>query len=91
MSILLNPTNELQPAKRECLPRLSSLNNKTVALLDISKPRGDVFLDRLAARLDELGARTNRYRKPTFTRVAPADLKFQIVNECDVVIEALAD
>ena len=91
MSILLDPTNELQPAQKKRLPRLPSLGGKTVALLDISKPRGDVFLDHLAAKLDELGARTKRYRKPTFTRVAPADLNFQIVSECDVVIEALAD
>ena len=91
MSILLDPTGELQPAQRERLPRPGSLSDKTVGLLDISKPRGDLFLDHLAGKLDELGARVQRYRKPTFTRVAPVDLRHQIVNDCDVVIEALAD
>ena len=91
MSVLLDPTGELQPAQRERLPRPGSLSDKTVGLLDISKPRGDLFLDHLASKLDELGARVQRYRKPTFTRVAPVDLRQQIVNDCDVVIEALAD
>ncbi len=62
-----------------------------VGLLDISKPRGDVFLDRLEARLTGAGARVSRYRKPTFTKPAPVDLRHEISIHCDVVIEALAD
>ncbi len=91
MPTLLDPTSELQPAPREALSRPQSLSDKRVALLDISKPRGDVFLDHLEARLGELGIVSRRYIKPTFTRVAPVDLKHQIVSECDAVIEALAD
>ncbi len=91
MNVLLDPTNELQPAQRQILPRPQSLSGKRVALLDISKPRGDVFLDRLTEHLSDLGVETRRYQKPTFARVAPAELKQQIVNECDLVIEALAD
>ena len=91
MSTLLDPTSELQRAQRESLPRPQSLKDKRVALLDISKPRGDVFVDHLEARLGELGVDSRRYIKPTFTRVAPVDLKHQIVSECDAVIEALAD
>jgi len=91
MSALLDPTSELQRGQREALPRPQSLSDKRVALLDISKPRGDVFLDHLEARLGELGVDARRYIKPTFTRVAPVDLKHQIVSECDAVIEALAD
>ena len=88
---LLDPTSERAPEKRDRLPRPRSLADKRVALLDISKPRGDVFLDRLADQLDGLGIETRRYQKPTFTRVAPADLRHQIASECDLVIEALAD
>ena len=91
MITILDPTGELQPAQRERLPRLPDLAGKTVALLDISKPRGDVFLDRLAQHLGARGVSVRRYGKPTFTRVAPVDLRFQIARECDVVIEALAD
>jgi hypothetical protein len=62
-----------------------------VGLLDISKARGDVFLDRLEARLTETGAKVRRYQKPTFTKPAPVDLRQQIAVECGAVIEALAD
>ena len=91
MTYLLDPTGELQPAQRERLPRLPSLAGKRVALLDISKPRGDIFLDRLEEKLAGLGVEARRFQKPTFTRVAPADLKQEIAGECDAVIEALAD
>ena len=91
MSALLDPTSETRPARREIIPRPQALSGARVALLDISKPRGDVFLDHLAAKLGEMGVDARRYRKPTFTRVAPVDLKHQIASECDVVIEALAD
>ena len=32
-----------------------------------------------------------RYRKPTFAKPAPVDLRHEIATQCDVVIEALAD
>jgi len=88
---LLDPTSERQAAARDALPRPKSLDDKRVALLDISKPRGDVFLDRVQQHLQSLGVDTRRYEKPTFARVAPVDLKQEIVSECDLVIEALAD
>ncbi len=88
---LLDPTSERQPVQRARLPRPESLAEKRIALLDISKPRGDVFLDRLAARLDKMDIETRRYQKPTFTRIAPAELRQRILSECDLVIEALAD
>ncbi len=89
--ILLDPTGERRPARRERVPRAASLAGATLGLLDISKPRGDVFLDRLEARLAERGIRVRRYRKPTFTKPAPVDLRQQIAVECDAVVEALAD
>jgi len=89
--ILLDPTHERSPAIRERLPRLESLSGVNVGLLDISKARGDVFLDRLEARLLETGAKVRRYKKPTFTKPAPVDVRQQIAVECGAVIEALAD
>jgi hypothetical protein len=89
--VVLDPTGELVTAERALVDRPSSLAGKTVGLLDISKPRGDVFLDRLAAGLEARGATVERYRKPTFTKPAPIDLRHEIATTCDVVIEALAD
>ncbi len=76
---------------RQRLDRPATLSGLTVGLLDISKPRGDVFLDRLEERLVDVGASVKRYRKPTFTKPAPVDLRHEIAVECQVVIEALAD
>jgi hypothetical protein len=89
--VILDPGNETRPAQREFLPRPLSIEGKTVGLLDISKPRGDVFLDRLEQRLAAAGATVKRYRKPTFTKPAPIDLRHEIATHCEVVIEALAD
>ena len=88
---VLDPTAERTTAQRPRAPRVESLGGKTVGLLDISKARGDVFLDRLEELLVERGLRVERYRKPTFTKVAPVDLRHEISTRCDVVIEALAD
>ena len=88
---LLDPTHERDPAVRERLPRLARLEGATIGLLDISKARGNLFLDRLEARLQEAGAQTRRYAKPTFTKPAPIDLRQQIAVECSAVVEALAD
>jgi len=89
--VLFDPTAEQAPARRERLSRPASLEGITIGLLDISKARGDVFLDEIEARLKAQNLSVKRFRKPTFARVAPPDLARQIARECDVVIEALAD
>ncbi len=88
---ILDSTSERTVAERQRLDRPATLFGLTVGLLDISKPRGDVFLDRLEERLVGVGANVKRYRKPTFTKPAPVDLRHEISVECQVVIEALAD
>ncbi len=91
MTTILDPTAERTPEHRQPLPRPASLDGMTVGLLDISKPRGEVFIYRPEALLGQRGVTTRRYQKPTFTRVAPVALKQQIATECDLVIESLAD
>lgn len=91
MTILLDPTSERAPAARLRASRLPSIEGRTIGLLDIAKARGDVFLDRLEARLAERGATVLRFRKPTFTKPAPIDLRQEIARRCDAVVEALAD
>ena len=88
---LLDPTAEQSPPLRERAARLSSLEGKTIALLDISKARGDLFLDRVEDKLSRQGVTVKRYKKPTFARVAPTALKQEITSDCHAVIEALAD
>lgn len=90
-SPLLDPTSELKPVSREILPRLTTLKDKIVGLIDISKPRGEEFLDQVELQLVSAGATVLRYSKPTFARIAPVELKQQISVECDAVIQGLAD
>ena len=89
--ILVDPTSETEVAGRKRLPRPASIEGLTVAVLDISKPRGDVFLDRVAELFGERGIEVKRYRKPTVIRPAPLDIQQAIVDECDIVVEGLAD
>ena len=90
-TVVLDPTAGTTLSDRIRSPRPTSLLGVTVGLLDISKPRGDVFLDRVAERLGEQGATILRYAKPTFTKPAPIDLRHEIATQCAAVIEALAD
>jgi hypothetical protein len=89
--VLLDPTSERTPSQRQRLARPEKLDRSTVGLLDISKPRGDVFLDRIDELLTQRGHTVVRFAKPTFTKPAPIDLRHEITTTCDVVIEALAD
>jgi len=86
---ILDPTAERDAApERPLAPRG---HPRTIALVDIRKPRGDVFLDELERLLRERGHEVLREAKPTFTKPAPADLRREIAARCDAVIEALAD
>ena len=90
--LLLDPTNERTVLQRSLLPRPASLRGKTIGLLDISKPRGDVFLDRLEQRLTELGAGRrcgSRSRRSPSRR--PSICATRSRSQCELVIEALAD
>ena len=92
MTTILDPTDERVPVRRTLTKRPEAISG-TVALLDISKPRGNVLLDELerllAARYPE--AEIRRYAKPTFAKPCPSDLRLKIKSECNVVVEALAD
>ena len=91
MTIFLDPTSERAVATRGLVARPTSLSGKKVGLLDISKPRGNIFLDRLEERLIAAGSRVERFFKPTFSKPAPVELRHEIAGKCEVVIEALAD
>lgn len=91
---LVNPLSETLSAKRERAPRLDTLSGKTIGLLDISKPGGNIFLDALERLLIE---RFNvreivRATKPTFTKPAPDEVMDKLVSSrAAAIIEALAD
>lgn len=86
---ILDPTDESKPDGRSLAARTGM--PRTIALLDIRKSRGDVFLDELERQLSDRRITILRVDKPAFTRPAPADLRREISTRCDAVIEALAD
>ena len=88
---LVNPCIERKPIGAPA-HRLKTLAGKTIALLDISKPGGNVFLDRLERLLLEHHAiaRVMREIKPTYTKPAPEQL-LEKLRSVDAVVEALAD
>ena len=91
MSItVVNPCNERKLIGKAA-PRLQTLSGKTIALLDISKPGGSIFLDRLQKLLVEnQGANVIRLVKPTFTKPAPDEV-IEKLRGVDAVVEGLAD
>ncbi len=91
-SVILDPTDEREPIGRRLAARGGALSG-TVGIVDISKPRGDVFCDELETllRSRQPGLDVVRLRKPTFTRPAPADLREEVAERCKAVIQALAD
>ena len=93
-TILVNLLNETVHAAGKPAPRLDTLAGKVVGLLDISKPGGSIFLDRLERLLKERHGvkQVVRATKPTFTRPAPEDVIERLTAaRCEAVIEALAD
>lgn len=92
MTTILDPTDERTPVTRQITPRTGEITGR-LALLDISKPRGNVLLNRLESLLSERlpGVHIQRYAKPTFTKPAPLTLRQAILQDNDFIIEALAD
>ena len=91
-TLIVNPLNENQQTAASAPPRLKTVEGKTVGLLDISKPGGSVFLDRIEQLLKERYGvvRVVREMKPTFTKRAPDAVIAKLLG-VDAVIEALAD
>jgi len=89
--VMLDPTAEAAAEQKPRIPRPHALDGLTVGLLDINKPRGDEFLDRLETLLTGRGLAVRRYRKERFSNVASDGLRREVAEACDVVVEALAD
>ena len=71
MTTVLDPTAEAAPAERTLLERPTSIEGLTVGLLDISKPRGDVFLDQLETHLTARGATVERFTQADLHQAGP--------------------
>lgn len=88
---LRDPTAEASEVKRSRQQPPKTLHDKTVALLDIGKMRGDEFVDRMEQLFAARSITTRRYKKPTNTRTAPVEIIQDIVKDVDIVVIALSD
>jgi hypothetical protein len=89
---LVHPGDETKPQAAPPPARLPSLKGMKIGLLDISKPGGSFFLDRLEELLrSKYGvAEVVRAKKPTYSKNAPPQVIDQL-RGMDAVVEALAD
>ncbi len=92
MTVILDPTDERVPVARQLTTRTGALKGR-VSFLDISKPRGNILIDRIEELLlaQHPEVTVHRYAKPTFTKPCPDGLRAEIRQNSDFVIEALAD
>jgi hypothetical protein len=92
MVTIVHPGNESVPSAALPPARLKSLAGKKIGLLDISKPGGSIFLDRLEEilRTKHGVADVLRTKKPTFSKNAPQQIMEQL-RGMDAVVEGLAD
>ncbi|HEY2496488.1 MAG TPA: hypothetical protein VGK24_05415 [Candidatus Angelobacter sp.] len=89
---IVHPGNESVVKAGAPPARLTGLAGKKIGLLDISKPGGSFFLDRLEEILRMKYGVTEvlRTRKPTFSKNAPPQTIEQL-RAMDAVVEGLAD
>jgi hypothetical protein len=89
---IVHPGNENVAKAAPPPSRLASLAGRKIGLLDISKPGGNFFLDRIEEILRTRygAAEVIRARKPTYTKNAPVQVIEQL-RGVDAVIEGLAD
>lgn len=87
---LVDPTGEMDAPPLEPAPRSAGLGG-CVALVDISKANGSLFLDRIEGMLSRDRIVTRRYSKATFSRPMSANLRAEIARTCSCAVVALAD
>ena len=87
----VSPFDERRREAIPLAPRPADLRGARVVLLDISKRRGDEFLDRVEELLRAHGARTLRMTKAIFSKPAEPELVRRIADRGDLAVEGLAD
>jgi hypothetical protein len=87
----VSPFDERRREPVPLAPRPSNLEGKRVALLDITKRRGDEFLDTIEQLLQASGASTFRLAKEIFSKPAAPEVIRRVADRGDLAVEGLAD
>ena len=91
--VVLDPTAGPVAERASRAPRPESLDGRRVGFLDNSKPNSDKvlrYLDELLRERYGIAASIHR-RKPTASRVVPADSMEEMLRECVVVVHVVGD
>ena len=89
--LVRDPTAETRAVARERLKPKLPPRTARVGLYSIAKERSEEFIDALQSELAERGIKAQRFAKATHTKIATEAVLADIVEQCDVVIGALAD
>jgi hypothetical protein len=90
---ILDPVGfESQVPTKPMAGRLDTLSGKTIGILDIGFPNGNVFLDRIEEVLkSRYGvAAFVRRAKPSPARVADEQVRKDLVEGCDAIVEGVS-
>jgi hypothetical protein len=93
ITTVLHPAAEDVAAQHTPALRLSSLQGKTVGLIDNHKRNANVYLEALGQLLqaDYGVARVVTYRKISQSMPTPGEVLDQLASTCDALIHAVAD
>jgi hypothetical protein len=93
ITTVLHPAAEDVAEQHAPAPRLSSLQGKTVGLIDNHKRNANVYLEALEQLLqaDYGVARVVTYRKISQSMPTPGEVLDQLASTCDALIHAVAD
>ena len=91
--IVFDPRGKLTVTAIQLAPRLQTLQNVRLGVLDNSKWNASRLLRHVVAQLDTDISPTaiHHYTKASFSRVAPDALLDEVAAETDVVVTAIGD
>jgi hypothetical protein len=90
---VLHPAAEDVAEPQRLAPRLSSLQGRTVGLIDNHKRNADIYLEELSRLLQERYrvSQVVTYRKISQSLPTAGEVLDQLAGECDAIIHAVAD
>jgi hypothetical protein len=90
---VLHPAAEDVTEPQRLTPRLSSLQGRTVGLIDNHKRNADIYLEELSRLLQERYgvSQVVTYRKIIQSLPTAGEVLDQLAGECDAIIHAVAD
>jgi hypothetical protein len=90
---VLHPAAEDVAEPQRLAPRLSSLQGRTVGLIDNHKRNADIYLEELSLLLQERYGvpQVVTYRKISQSLPTAGEVLDQLAGECDAIIHAVAD